>query len=486
MKALNITIIILVLYFAAVMAVGFLATRRTKSAAAFHGTEMGLFAIVCASAGEWLGGTATTGVAEYGFMYGLSGAWYTVSNGIGVMFLALFFTKLYRRTGCITVPGIVGKFLGQKAKKVSAFLLIIVMLAVGVSQMIAAGKLGQSLTGFSFSTCCVAFTLIFIAYTLLGGMHAVASTNKVHLFVMYGGMIFALLGAFRLFDGGADFRAEVGALDRLTGGNFLGMTAIGLPKVSSWIIASVLGACTAQAGIQPVLAAKDVPTAKKACMLTALVTAPFGFISAALGIIARLLSERGELIDISGHVVTDGKLALMALIAKLPAASGGVILAAILAAILSTISPIILAAGTMFVKDICGEGAVSEAHDKRQLTLSRAATAAAGVICSAGAIALVDNSAILDLVYSAYSLRGTIFVILLMGIFWKRASEKAACLSMVFTAAVLIGWVAVSFVTEKPPIAEWLTDTYVSVFAAVASMTVFSAIYPKQVHSPAN
>lgn len=470
------TVAILVLYFIVVIAVGLLATRKTKNSAAFHGAQMGLFAIVCASSGEWLGGTATTGVAEYGFLYGMSGAWYTVANGIGVMFLALFFTKLYRSTGCITVPGIVGKFLGQKAKSVSAALLIIAMLAVGVSQMVAAGKLGQSLTGLSFTTCCLSFTVIFIAYTLLGGMQSVASTNTIHLFVMYGGMLFALFFALSLLGGAGSFQSDVGQLNASTGGDFLGMTAIGLPKVSSWIISGLLGACTAQAGIQPVLAAKDVPTAKRACILTALVTAPFGFITAALGIIARILSERGQLLDAGGQVVTDGKLALMALIDQLPSVAGGLTLAAILAAILSTISPIILSAGTMFVKDIC-RGRTSDAA---QLKLSRLSTAAAGVICSLGAILLVDNGAILDLVYSAYALRGTIFVILLMGLFWKRSSEKAACYSMIFTAVVSVCWAGVRLVTGSYPIAGWLTETYASVIAAVASMLVLSLIYPNR------
>ena len=99
-------IIIIVLYFALTVAIGMWSSKKSKTSDSFHGAEMGLFAIVCASAGEWLGGTATTGVSEYGFVYGLSGAWYTIANGIGVMFLALLFAKLYRSLTTVTVPGI--------------------------------------------------------------------------------------------------------------------------------------------------------------------------------------------------------------------------------------------------------------------------------------------------------------------------------------------------------------------------------------------
>lgn len=100
-------LIVIALYFALTVVVGLLAARRSKTASDFHGAEMGLFAIVCASTGEWLGGTATSGVAEYGFLYGLSGAWYTIANGVGVMFLAMCFAKLYRSLEQVTIPGIV-------------------------------------------------------------------------------------------------------------------------------------------------------------------------------------------------------------------------------------------------------------------------------------------------------------------------------------------------------------------------------------------
>ena len=100
-------IIIIILYFAVTVLIGVLSSKKSKSSASFHGAAMGMFAIVAASAGEWLGGTATTGVSEYGFNFGLSGAWYTIANGIGVMFLALCFAKLYRSLNTVTVPGII-------------------------------------------------------------------------------------------------------------------------------------------------------------------------------------------------------------------------------------------------------------------------------------------------------------------------------------------------------------------------------------------
>ncbi len=475
-------VIVIIIYFAVTVLIGVLAGRKSKGSDSFVGAQMGLLAIVCASTGEWLGGTATTGVSEYGFNFGISGAWYTIANAVGTMFLGLCFAKLYRSVDSVTVPGIIQQFFGKKARTVSSALLIFVMLAVGLSQMVAAGKLGVAIMGLDFNITCIIFAIIFIVYTLAGGMNAVAATNTLHLFVMYGG---AILGVFMVV-------AKIGGWDAFLNGlhaveadavaagasntNYFGMFTIGGSKVSSWIIASLLGACTAQAGIQPVLAAKDVPTAKKACIITAFVVAPFGFFTALMGMGAKVLSFNGQLLDLAGNNVVDGKQALFTLMMNLPGWAGGLILASLLAAILSTVSPIILSAGTMFTKDIYQGVLKKNASDKEVLFMGRLTTAISGVICCAAAMALVNASAVLDLVYAAYSLRGALFVVVLFGIYTKFASSRAAIWSMWCTGIVAIGWVAVKLIRGSYLI-PGVSETYAAVVVAVVATIVFSLIF---------
>ena len=480
---MNWQLIIIIIYFAATVLIGLHSAKKTKSAKAFTGAELSIFAIVCASTGEWLGGTATTGVAEYGFNYGMSGAWYTIANGIGVLFLGLCFAKLFRSLETGTVPGIIEKFFGVKARSVSCIVLTIVMLAIGLSQMIAAGKLGQNLMGIDFNIACILFAVIFIIYTLAGGMNAVASTNVLHLFVMYFGVILAVILTVSKVGGMNEFFSGMTMVEENLASqgqqvSFLNMFTIGGSKVSSWIIASLLGACTAQAGLQPVLAAKNASQAKIACLITALVAAPFGFFTAFLGICARILSEKGELLNMAGEVVSNGKDALPSLMMNMTPIAGGLILAAILAAVLSTVSLIILAAGTMLTRDIYQRVLRPEASDDDVLKMSRITTAISGVICCIGAIALVNASAVLDIVYAAYSLRGACFVIVLLGIYWKKSSENGACYSMIFTAVVSVIWVVIKMITGSYPIASWFSETYAAVVVAFVSCIIFSILSP--------
>lgn len=460
---MSIQLLIILIYFGITVAIGMYAKTKSTSSQSFHGTGLGVLMCVAAGTGEWLGGTSTTGVSEYGFLYGISGAWYTIANGIGVLVLAVFFAKLYRSLETVTVPGIIEKFIGLNARTVSSILLTFVMIAVGTAQIIAAGTLGVTVLGLDYTTSVIIFGIGFIIYTLAGGMVAVGYTNMLHLVAMYGGVILALVLVSADIGGLAALQSSLPATP------YFQMGGIGLPKVSSWIIASILGACTAQAGIQPLLAAKDVNVAKKAALITALVVAPFGLFTALLGMAAKV--KYPELLN--------AKLALPTLMMDLHPVAGGIVLASIMAAVLSTISPIILASGTMVTKDIYQRIFKPEATDKQVLFVSRLTTGIAGVICMFLAIALYSSSRILDMVYFAYTLRGSLFVVLLFGIYWKKTSQKGSVWAMLLTAAVGFFWVIYKATVGHYPISPMITETYASVIVAFLSVIVFSTIFPK-------
>ena len=459
---MSIQLLIILVYFALTIFIGFIAKKKSSDVCSFHGAGLGILMCVAAGTGEWLGGTSTTGVAEYGFIYGISGSWYTIANGIGVIVLAIFFAKLYRSLETVTVPGIIEKFIGVDARVVASVLLTIVMIAVGTSQVIAAGALGVGVLGIPFDVAVIILGIGFIIYTLAGGMVAVGYTNIMHLIVMYGGVILALIFSFKLIGGTDVFLTELPH-------SYFSFTTIGSSKISSWLIASILGACTAQAGIQPILAAKDVNVARKAAFLTAFVVVPFGILTALLGMLSKIALPGLE----------NAKEALPYLMMQLDPLVGGIVLAAIFAAILSTVSPIILASGTMITKDIYQRKLHPDASDAQIFRVSRIFTGLSGVVCIILALLLYGDAKILDMVYSAYSLRGAIFVVLLFAIYWKRTSPKGAMLALLFTGLTVIFWVIYKTVFGSFPINPALTETYASIIVATFSTVSFSLIFKK-------
>jgi len=454
-------LLIITLYFVLTIVIGLYAKKKSTSADSFHGADLGVLMCVAAGTGEWLGGTSTTGVSEYGFTSGISGAWYTIANGIGVIVLSIFFAKLYRSLGTVTVPGIIEKYLGVNVRVVASVLLTFVMIAVGTAQIIAAGTLGVTVLGLNFRAAVLIMGIGFIIYTLAGGMNSIGYTNIMHLICMYGGTAIALFCVSRYIGGFSALTANLPA------DPYFRMDGIGWPKVSSWIIASVLGACTAQAGIQPILAAKDVNTARKAAFLTGFVVAPFGILTALLGMAAKVKFPE----------LANAKLALPTLMMNLNPVVGGIVLASIFAAVLSTISPIILAAGTMFTKDIYQRIFKPQASDKEILLVSRVSTGLAGVFCIMLALVLYGGAAILDMVYFAYSIRGALFVVLLFGIYWRFTSQRGAVWAMVITGAVGLFWVVYRANTGSFPISPGFSETYAAVIAAALSTILFSYVF---------
>jgi SSS family solute:Na+ symporter len=107
------------------------------------------------------------------------------------------------------------------------------MLVVGTAQLIAAGTLGVSVLGIDFTTAVLILGTGFILYTLAGGMVAVSYTNVLHLAAMYGGIMTALFCV--LADSGG-----VGSLRAALPDKYFNFVTIGVPKVSSWVIASIL------------------------------------------------------------------------------------------------------------------------------------------------------------------------------------------------------------------------------------------------------
>ena len=152
-------------------------------------------------------------------------------------------------------------------------------------------------------------------------------------------------------------------------------------------------------------------------------------------------------------------------------------MASILAAVLSTISPIILASGTMLTKDIYQRKLRPDADDRTLLRVSRLTTAGSGMVCILAAILLYDNSRILDLVYFAYTLRGCLFVVLLLGIYWHRTSDGGGIRGMVATTAVGFFWVAYKAVVGHYPIHPNLNETYISILAALCFTVLFSLLH---------
>jgi SSS family solute:Na+ symporter len=194
--------------------------------------------------------------------------------------------------------------------------------------------------------------------------------------------------------------------------NYYNPFSIGWTGAFSLIIGGILGGMAAQASIQPIFAAKSAKVATRAALLSALFIAPFGLMTAYLGLMAR----SGIFIDPAS--IKDAKEVLPALLMTpsfIHPVLGGVAIAAILAAILSTIGPVNFAIVTIATKDIYHSIFKKNASDENILRMAKKLVLLVNLITVPMAIFI--KGAILDAGYFSYAIRAIGAIVILLGIY---------------------------------------------------------------------
>lgn len=430
--------------------------RRKENFDSFHGENLGILMCVAIGTGEWLGGNSTIGVAEYGYEYGFSGSWYTLANAIGIIFLSLFLSEFYRKLNVSTVPEIFEIVIGEKTASISNFILLLISIIVGASQLIAIASMGE-IFNINYFVTTIVFGIFITALTIISGINGIGNMNIVHIFVMYVGVILSII--YLLIKNGT---TELSNLPR----EYFVINNIGNSKIISWVVASVFGACTAQAGIQPILTAKDHKTARKSAVLIALIIAPFGVASSFMGILSKVFC--GEL-----H---NAKLAIPLLINRMNPIIGGILLSAIIASIISTITPIMLSFSTLFMKNIYNE----KFDKKTSLKISKCLIFIFGVVCICLALFMYTKTKILDLVYTAYSIRCSLLVVLVLGIKWGKISDIGAFCGIFISSIVCIFWKLYYYNHGYYPIFAKVNETIITIITALIVTVIFSLMLNKK------
>uniref|UniRef100_A0A7V3NVM8 Sodium:solute symporter family protein n=1 Tax=candidate division WOR-3 bacterium TaxID=2052148 RepID=A0A7V3NVM8_UNCW3 len=363
---LSIQFIIVFLYFVVVLIVGLLAQRLAKSGTDYliAGRNLGLWLCTAVVVGEWLGGMSTIGVSERAYVSGISSAWYNISTSIGMALFGFLLAKHYRRNNVYTVSEMIEKLYNKNVRTVSAIAFLFAYIILGYAQVQTVGSVLASSLNMKFTDGVILGGLLVTIYVTAGGYWSITLTNVIHTLFLYFSIISTfIIGLIKIggYSGLFKALAEVGKNTAIYKSPF----GVGTNQVLGWIIGGMFGAFAAQASIQPVFAAKDERTAKNASLLSALLIFPTGIFTATLGMIA----ATGKFVNVSNP-----KQALPSLLMStnfVPAWFGGIALAGILAAILSTVAPVMFAVSTILVKDIYHNLIHKEADEQRLLKVSR-------------------------------------------------------------------------------------------------------------------
>ncbi len=446
------------LYFAALLAIGWWCHRTRISGMTdflLAGRRLGVVLCAAAMAATHFGGGALMGGASYGFQHGISGAWYGISTGVGLLLLALLTAGRFRALGLYTVPDyLAGRYGGAVVRPLAALLSLVALVGILAAQVNAA-RGAFSIIGLEGPEAAVVATLVFVAYTAVGGLWAATISDVVQIAVAGVGIVLAGFVVTRR-------ASELGGLETVLAGKGVGeeyfqLTGVG-PSLILWLLLpTVMYTLIGQDFYQRQFAARDAAVARRAALLGGLFLIAISFFPAVVGMGARGLSDLEDSTRAVPWVLQNLFGPLL----------GGLILAAILAAIMSTADSLLTAAAAHVVKDLWVEslGRGDLGDERRLLAVSRGATVAVGM--SALLIGLAVPGIVPVVIYSYTMYTAGVFVPVLGGVLWPRATRAGALAGMIGGSLV-----ALAGILSDADLAGVPTEIYAAFVSAVLFVAV--------------
>ncbi|MDN5332240.1 MAG: solute:Na+ symporter, family [Tepidanaerobacteraceae bacterium] len=420
---------VVILYMAFMLLIGWWCSRyyiKGMTDFLLAGRRLGVWMCAATLAATHFGGGAVMGGGEYGFKYGISGAWYGVSCGIGLLFLAFMTASKFRDLALYTVPDYLEQRYGGKAVRVLGALLSLFALIGILAAQVLSARNALGIIGIKGNTGAILATLVFIIYTTTGGLWAATITDFVQLILAAFGVILATIVVLAKTGGIAGLTSALAAKGVEAG--YFNFWGLGTSSIMWLLLPTVMYTLVGQDFYQRLFAAKDSKVARNASLLGGIILIIVSFFPAIIGMGARALSD----LEQGGMSVPWVLQNLMNPIL------GGIVLGAILAAIMSTADSLLTAATSHIVKDLWIETFhVDEVkEEKKLLNISRNFTFIIGILSLI--IALIVPGIIDALIYSYTMYTAGVFVPVIGGLLWKSATRAGALASLVGGSVVAL------------------------------------------------
>ena len=427
------------IYFAILVWIGIRVARSEKGdgeSESFLAADrnMNLTQTTCSTAATDLGGGFSIAMGGLGFTLGISGSWLIAVSGLSIVMVSfLMVPKVKRwsdRVKGLTTGDLFEARFDQRTGTLAAIVIGIAWFTFVGGQIIAGGKLLQVTLNMDLTLAILLAGGIVLAYTALGGLKAVIYTDVFQMFVLMIGILFIAVPIGLIEIGGVGALVAHFEADPDTA-SLVDWTAVTWKQLLGWFFAIFPVWFISIAAMQRIVAARDVKTARTAFFLTGVpIEWPmFAVGSTLIGLIARMLLPD----------LPDPELATpMIIMELLPAGIAGIVVAAYIAAVMSSADSCLIGPVAIFTNDIYKKRLRPDADDATLVKVARMATLVFGVL-AVGIAYLIPN--VLDLILYAYTFGAAgIFFPMLGLLFWKRTTAKGAFWSMLLGGGSAVVW----------------------------------------------
>lgn len=435
-------------------------------------------------------------LAQSGFDTGLLNGNFEWMASFTLILLALFFVPFYLKSKVATLPDFLEKRYNRACRDWLAIVSVVSAIIIHIAfSFLAGGIVLKTLFGVNMYVSVTVIAVLTGIYTIIGGLRAVVITESIQTIVLLTGAVIITVICFQKVGGWDSLTAtlqQTNSLDKLSmlrgSGNESGMpwyaVFLGYPVLGIWYW------CADQTIVQRVLGAKDENHARVGSLFCGFIKILPVFIFVLPGLMAYVLAEKGmfdissvQTVDASGKTITETKGIYTLMITQLvPTGLVGVLVAALLSGLMSQISGALNSIATLASFDMYKRFNPS-AGDKKLVSVGKV-SAAVALLLSILLLPLLNRyeslfNGINDVIAHIAPPITTVF---LLGIFWKKASAKAAQLTLWLGSLLGVVVFAVNKLISDTILAgiPFMMMAFYLFLACMLMQVVFSFIYPVQ------
>lgn len=434
-------LIAIIIYMAAMLYIGYYSYRKTANLTDYMlgGRSLGPAVTALSAGAADMSGWLLMGLPGAIYATGLVEAWIAVGLTVGAYLNWLLVAprlRVYSQVSndSITIPSFLENRLKDTSRllRVVSGIIILVFFTFYVSSgMVAGGVFFDESFGLDYHSGLLIVAAVVIAYTLFGGFLAVSYTDVVQGLIMFLALILVpTIGLFMVggFDGAAEsIRAvDPSRLSLFTGASFLGVLSAVAWGLGYFGQPHIIVRFMAISSVKETKQARRIGIGWMALSLA-------GAVATGLIGIAYFQQNPSETLgDPEAVFIALGQVIFHPFIA-------GIMLAAVLAAVMSTISSQLIVTSSALIEDLYKAVINKDASDKHFVFLGRIAVLFVSLI--AIFIAWEQNTTILDLVAYAWAGFGGAFgPVILLSLFWRKLTTWGALAGMVVGATTVVIW----------------------------------------------
>ncbi|MGV9193669.1 sodium/proline symporter PutP [Microbacterium sp. MC2] len=436
------------LYFAAMLLIGYLAFKRTTDHEDYMlgGRNLPPWVAALSAGASDMSGWLVMGLPGAIYVSGLIDAWIAVGLTIGAYLNWLLvaprlraYTQVSRNS--ITVPSFFENRLRDSSRllRILAGIVILVFFTLYISSgMVAGGVFFESSFNSDYALGMALVAGVTLLYTLFGGFLGASFTDVVQGLMMVIALIVVPVAAVITIGGFGEFGAALDELApnhlSLTGGAALtGGALLAIISALAWGL-GYFGQPHIIVRFMALRNPREAKTARRIGMSWMIVSLVGAVFSGLVGI-GYMASQGIDLGDPETVVLVMSQTLLHPFVA-------GLVLAAVLAAIMSTISSQLIVCSSALVEDLYKVMKKTPPDGKRMVLLGRMAVLVVAII--AAILAIVPDDTILGLVAFAWAGFGAAFgPLILLSLFWRKLTNWGALAGMFVGAAGVFIWDAV-------------------------------------------